>query len=174
MVVMIVIMMEVSSSKKKNQDMPKEERWLCLDIVQIQNEREKEFNKSSSFFFAYTQSFSHFSTLSLSLSFSLFSSKDCSSVSELLLPLLSFSLSLSRTICFSISAYIFSCSSHFIRGHAKVNKNSNSSLILSRQESTSSFSVSMQHICKRKKARGRHKTNVKRELRVNVSAEYAL
>jgi len=69
---MIIIMMEASLSKKKNQDKPKEERWLLSTLFkhkakekEYEGEREKEFNKSSSFFFA-MYSFSHF--------FSLFSS----------------------------------------------------------------------------------------------------
>ena len=120
-----------------------------LDIVQIENEGEKEFNKSSSFFFRlYWVLLSFFFSLSFSLS--LFSSKDCSSDSERLFPpLFSPVLSLSRTICFSISAYIslvLLISFENMQRWTKIATPPLSTLT----RSTSSFSVSMQHIYNKK------------------------
>ena len=119
---------------KKNQDKPKEERWLLLTLFKHKAKenregRAREFNKSSSFFFT-MRSFSHIYFFSSS-SFSPQRLFICQlSFSRFLFSLLLSPLILSRTICFSISAYILLHSSHFIRGHAKVNKNSNSTPIV--------------------------------------------
>jgi hypothetical protein len=147
-----------------NQDKPKEERWLLSrHCSNKKKEREKEFNKSSSFFLcnAFVLSFllkRLFICQQASLSFS----------SSIFL-----SLSLSRTICFSISAYTpvaLLISYEDMQRWTKIV----TPPLSSQQQHHIISSVCMRHICKKKKNRGRHKKNVKRELRVNVSAEYDL
>ncbi len=85
---MIIIMMEASLSKKESEQAERR-KVATLNIIQIRSkiERKKEFNKSSSFF-----SLQCIRSL-ISLLFS--PQKDCSSVSKLLFFFLYLSLSLS-------------------------------------------------------------------------------
>jgi len=113
---------------KKNQDKPKEERWIHSTLFKYttqekENEKEREKIQQVIIIFLCT-------AFILSFFFSLsFLLKDCSSVSKLLL--LAF-LSLSFSLVQFVLAFplILSCSSHFIRRHAKVNKNSYSTPIV--------------------------------------------
>jgi hypothetical protein len=98
---MIIIMMEASLSKKKNQDKPKEERWLLSTLFKHkakEKEYEGERERKNSI------SHHHFSLQCIrSLIFFSFLVKDCSSVSKLLL--LSFSLFLYLSLSLSYNLF---------------------------------------------------------------------
>jgi hypothetical protein len=151
-----------------NQDKPKEERWLLSrHCSNKKKEREKEFNKSSSFFLC------NAFVLSFLFSFLLKRLFICQQASLSFSSSIFLSLSLSRTICFSISAYTpvaLLISYEDMQRWTKIV----TPPLSSQQQHHIISSVCMRHICKKKKNRGRHKKNVKRELRVNVSAEYDL
>ncbi len=90
---------------KKNQDKPKEERWLHSTLFKYtaqekENEREREKIQQVIIIFLCTAFI-----LSFFLSLSLFSSKTVHLSVSFSCLLSSLSLFLSRTICFSISAY---------------------------------------------------------------------
>jgi hypothetical protein len=114
---MIIIMMEASLSKKESEQAERR-KVATLNIIQIRSkiERKKEFNKSSSFF-----SLQCIRSL-ISLLFS--PQKDCSSVSKLLFFFLYLSLSLSVVqfvLAFPfIPLLLFSFHSRTCKGEQKI------------------------------------------------------
>jgi len=96
---------------------------------------------------SFTHSFSYFFSF-LSFSLSLFLLKDCSSVSKRRLLSSFFSLSLSLVQFVLAFPHISFCLSYFYREHAKVNKNSNSSPIVTAAAAV--FLVRIRHVYKKK------------------------